>query len=131
MERITVVVRKAGGLEPDYSVKFEVPTIPRVGTYLSIHRDGSPRPFGEDLIVRQVWWRLEHPDGDRDASTSVGKVEEIIVECAKAIGPYSTETWRKELLLAEKRGVEVEEFDLSRAREIGKTARRAGFNLRS
>lgn len=31
MEKITIVVRKTGSLEPDYSLNFEVPSLPRVG----------------------------------------------------------------------------------------------------
>jgi hypothetical protein len=124
MQRITLVVRKAGSLDPDYSLKFEVPSLPRVGTYLSIHRDDLPEPFGEDVIVRQVWWQMEHPAAV-GAEGTVGGVTEIVVECAKAIGPYSSEAWRESLRQAEELGAEVEEFEVSRPQAgVGRGRRR-------
>jgi|SRR5665213_2380860 hypothetical protein len=88
MEKITIVVRKTGSLEPDHSLNFEVPSLPRVGNYLSIHRDDAPRPFGEDLIVRQVWWRMEYPAVNDDRSgASVGKLRRSLSNAPKPSGP--------------------------------------------
>jgi len=95
--QIIVVIREPGGPSPDYSLKFEVPVVPQIGAYLSIHRPDTPEPFGEDMVVRQVWWRLHHPEtaGATMAPGKVGSVVEIFVECEPAIGPYSSERWRK------------------------------------
>lgn len=116
MPQIIVVVRELGGIEPDYWLPFEVPEVPAVGTYLSIYRPDKPEPFGEDLIVRYVWWRLKHPEtgGFGDDPPKVGSLIEIVVECDMALGPYSSDHWRKMLEGARERGVEVVEFDVSR-----------------
>jgi hypothetical protein len=58
-----LVVRKPGGSEEvDYWLKFNVPQVPCVGDYISIQRPDKPPPYGEDMIVRHVWWRLSHPE---------------------------------------------------------------------
>ncbi|MCP4028568.1 MAG: hypothetical protein GY736_19975 [Sphingomonas sp.] len=44
----------------------------------------------------------------------VGNVVDIQVECDQAIGPHSLDRWRSTLEAARERGIEVEEFDLSR-----------------
>jgi hypothetical protein len=44
----------------------------------------------------------------------VGHLDDVIIECAKAIGPYSIEEWRSELMEAERRGLDVEVFDVER-----------------
>jgi hypothetical protein len=73
MVRVNVVVREAGRLKPDYSLDFELPEVPKVGSYISIQRPDKPEPYGEDLIVRQVWWRLWHPETSA-VVTGPGKV---------------------------------------------------------
>lgn len=113
--RIVIVVREVGGLKPDYSLDFEVPAIPSPGDYLSIQRPDKPKPYGEDVIVRQVWWRLEHPETASVSSgpPKIGKVEEIFVECEPAIGPWSSDQWRDSLERQRARG-EVKTFDVAR-----------------
>src|SRR5262249_15202689 len=90
--------------------------LPRVGDYISIHRSDQKEPYGEDLIVRHIWWRLETletrtmvPVGEERAGT----VREILLECDKALGPYSSDNWRDELEPARQRG-EIGVFDLER-----------------
>lgn len=113
MVGIILVVREFGRLKPDYSLSFEVPAIPRAGDYLSIQRPDEPEPYGEDMIVRQVWWRLRHPETSGfavDGEEKVGDSHEVIVECEPATGPYSSDKWLKSL------GSEagVEEFKVAR-----------------
>lgn len=112
-----IVVRETGGLAPEYMMRFDLPTLPRVGTYLSVCRPGGASHEGEDLIVRQVWWRLKHPDkqaASRSGADGIGHLDDVIIECAKAIGPYSSEAWRSELIEAERQGLDVEAFDVER-----------------
>ena len=55
MVKINLVVRELGKLKPDYSLDFELPEVPAVGSYVSIQRPDKPKPYGEDVIVRKVW----------------------------------------------------------------------------
>ena len=59
MPQVTIVVRELGSTRPDYSLLFTLPDIPCVGDYISVHREDTPTPHGEDLVVRRIWWRLE------------------------------------------------------------------------
>jgi hypothetical protein len=115
MVRATIVVREVGRLKPDYSLVFELPELPKVGDYISIHRPDKPEPYGEDAIVRQIWWRLEHPEtaGVATGAPKTGTLKEVFVECEPAIGPYSSDSWRAMLEGALKRA-EVREFDVER-----------------
>ena len=117
MVRVIVVIREVGRIAPDYSLDFDLPEIPRIGDYISIQRPDHRAPFGEDLIVRQVWWRLDHPETrgitPSDQTTKVGKMREIFVECDAAIGPYSSDNWRRSLEVHVERG-EVEELKVAR-----------------
>jgi hypothetical protein len=116
MIKMTVVVREAGKLKPDYSLDFNLPAVPHVGDYISIQRPDHPAPFGEDMIVRQVWWRLDHPEtgGFTTAGQEkLGKLGEIMVECEPALSPWSSDNWRKSLSYAESNG-KVPSFDVAR-----------------
>ena len=95
MVKFLVVVREPHRLKPDYSLEFEAPLLPREGDYLSIQRPDHERPFGEDMIVAKVWWRLAHPETDGFGSEPplVGSLDEMIVECVPATGPYSSDEW--------------------------------------
>lgn len=100
MVKITVVVREPGTFKPDFFLDFEVPEVPRIGDYISIRRLDQREPYGEDVIVRQVWWRLRHPETHGFQSSekqAVGELVEIFVECDPALSPYSSESWRKSL----------------------------------
>ncbi|QND50800.1 hypothetical protein HB779_02030 [Phyllobacterium sp. 628] len=113
--KITVVIREVGKLQPDYSLDFDLPEVPRTGEYISIQRPDKREPFGEDVIVRNVWWRLTHPETAGFASEpKIGKVQEIIVECEPALSPYSSDAWKKLLIGARDRGHTVEDMTVER-----------------
>jgi hypothetical protein len=112
---VIIVVREEGRLKPDYWLKFEVPEVPAVGSYISIRRQDKREPLGEDLVVRKVWWRLTHPETEPFAGKpKVGSLTEIFVECDVAVGPYSSTDWRTKVEAARARGIEIEEFQLDR-----------------
>ncbi|QPQ54372.1 hypothetical protein IC614_08400 [Allosphingosinicella flava] len=115
MVKFTVVVREAGKVKPDYSLDFEAPMLPRVGDYLSIQRPDHPRPFGEDMIVAKIWWRLFHPEtgGFGKDPPKVGTFDEVFVECVPAVSPYSSDQWRRSLEHANAPEFEVERFSVS------------------
>jgi hypothetical protein len=115
MVQVLVIVREVGRMKPDYSLGFDLPALPRVGDYISIQRPNKPKPYGEDLIVRQVWWRLNHPEtaGFSAGQPKVGSVEEIYVECDPAVGPWSSDQWRDSLQSWVDNGT-VKEMDVER-----------------
>jgi hypothetical protein len=117
MVHVIVVVREIGRPKPDYRLKFELPAVPTIGSYISIQRPDHPEPFGEDMIVRQIWWRLRHPQpaiGGSAGEDKTGQTTEIFVECEQAIGPYSNSQWRRRLEEARYRGAKLEQFDVER-----------------
>lgn len=100
MIEVIIVVRESVTGKPDFSLHFDLPEIPRVGDYISIRRLDQREPYGEDVIVRHVWWRLHHPETHGYQSSekpAVGKLVEIFVECDPALGPFSSESWRNSL----------------------------------
>lgn len=110
MPQVEIVVREVGRTKPEFSLSFNLPEIPKVGDYISIRRIDVREPLGEDIIVRHVWWRLNHTG----EPLSSGGVTEIFVECDKAIGPYSTNSWKSFLEAKVRGGAEVEVFDVDR-----------------
>jgi hypothetical protein len=48
--KFIVVVREIGRTSPDYSLEFEAPVLPSIGSYLSIHRPDKVHGHTEDLI---------------------------------------------------------------------------------
>ncbi|MCJ9725407.1 hypothetical protein MOV64_31805 [Agrobacterium sp. BETTINA12B] len=116
MVKVTVVVREIGRLKPDYSLDFELPSVPSVNSYISIQRSDKPKPYGEDLIVRQIWWRLDHPEtvGYSHGEAKIGSVSEIIVECEPAASPYSSTQWLQLIDGARTHGTTVEDFKVER-----------------
>ena len=120
MVNVIIVVREPGGSPTDYSLDFELPEVPTVGSYLSIRRIDSREPFGEDMIVRHVWWRLLHTEthGFSSGVAKPGSLVEIFVECDPALSPYSSEQWRASLEGARQRGVQVEDFQVARRRPV-------------
>ena len=109
MIRFNLVVREPGKLKPDYSLDFEAPTLPREGDYLSIQRPDKQPPYGEDMIVRKVWWRMSHPEtGGVTSDSKLGKLDEVFVECEPATGPYSSDHWLKYIGAAGGPELEVE-----------------------
>jgi hypothetical protein len=118
MTRVIVVIREVGRLNPDYSLEFELPEVPKVGSYISIHRPDNPEPYSEDMIVEKVWWRLHHPETravtSGDEPLKIGLLKEIFVECVQATSPYSTDRWRDKLDRQRKSGADVPEFEVAR-----------------
>lgn len=121
MTRVLVAVREPGKLKPEYYLNFDLPELPRIGDYISIHRPDKEL-HSEDLVVRHVWWRLHHPEtrGVVEGEEKVGKIREIVVECDQALGPSTSDDFRRSLKSAKERGIEVEVFDMERpsVREI-------------
>lgn len=114
MPKVIIVVRETGRLKPEYSLPFDLPEVPPIGSYISITRPDSEL-HSEDLVVRKVWWRLHTPEeGLGTEEPKVGRLTEIMVECDAAIGPYSRDRWRDGLEAARARGVDVETFELER-----------------
>jgi hypothetical protein len=111
---VTIVVREIGRLKAEYSLRFSLPEVPRIGDYISIHRPDVHTPLGEDLIVRKVWWRLSHPatGGGPHEAEPIGRMTEIFVECDTALGPHSSEAWGARVAAAKARDVQVEEFEV-------------------
>ncbi|MGE8126840.1 hypothetical protein ACQKQD_07670 [Methylobacterium sp. NPDC080182] len=117
MPQVIVVIRESGRLKPDYSLVFDLPDVPRVGDYISIQRPDKRPPYGEDAVVRKIWWRLKHPEtaGVTSGEPKVGSATEIFVECDPAISPYSSDSWRRQLETArDHHGTQVEEFEVDR-----------------
>ena len=118
MIKITILVRELGNGRPDGSMQFLLPELPRVGDYISVQRPEKRGPWGEDLIVKHIWWRLRHPQtaGFEDSdSPLVGDLHEVFVECDPAMGPWSSDAWRDSLeATAKQRGVGFERFDVKR-----------------
>jgi hypothetical protein len=61
MTKVVVFVREVGRLDPEFSLEFELPEVPKVGSYISVHRPDI-EPHSEDMIVEKIWWRLHHPE---------------------------------------------------------------------
>jgi hypothetical protein len=87
MTQVTVVIREVGRLNPDYSLEFELPEVPKVGSYISVHRPDNPEPYSEDMIVKEVGWRLEHPETraatSGDEPLKIGSLKEILSNAFK------------------------------------------------
>lgn len=113
--RAIVVVREPGRQKVDHSLEFDLLELPRVGDYISIFRPDS-KTQTEDVIVRHVWWHLSHPEtrGTASGETKVGHMQDVMLECDIALSPYARDHWRSAALAARSRGVEVEEFKVSR-----------------
>lgn len=112
-----IIVREFGTRKPDYGLYFEIPELPKVGDYVSIQRPDNAGEWGEDLIVRHIWWRLNHPEtgGAVTGNEKIGSVKEIYIECDKALGPWSSDRWRDHVTFeSEKTGVPIERFDVNR-----------------
>ena len=114
--RVQVVVRELDRKKPDFSLPFDVESVPRIGEYISIWRPDS-ETHTEDVVVRRVWWHLTSPerqDSNSAGEPRPGKVREVLVECDVAVGPYARDQWRVWAKAAASRGSPVEEFDVER-----------------
>jgi hypothetical protein len=116
MVKVTVLVREVGKLKPDFEVDFDLPEIPTVGSYISIQRPEHEAEWGEDVVVRKVWWRLKHPETAAHASDppGFGTVRQIIAECDVATSPWSSDKWLKSADAARAEGMNVEAFEVQR-----------------
>jgi hypothetical protein len=115
--QINLVMREIGGLRPDWSVRVDVPEVPRVGDLISVHRADCLTDHSDDGIVKKVWWRID--DFGRRAIVSdqtdiAGELREVVVECAPAIGPWSADHHHDALDAAAASGVAVERFEIER-----------------
>jgi hypothetical protein len=115
MIKVCIVIREPGRTKPDYSLDFSLPTLPRKGDYISVQRPDKPRPWGEDMIVREIWWRLDHPEtgGFASGQPKTGTLHEIMVECEPATSPYSSDNWKK-YVEGHRSPDEVPTFDIAR-----------------
>ena len=98
MVKVTIVIRKLGKTEVEYSLPFSLPEIPQIGHYISLFRSDNKERSRDDLIVRHVWWHIEHPTpaagGYGSDAEKEGHEREIMVECDHAYGPYLVEDHR-------------------------------------
>jgi hypothetical protein len=116
MVKVTVLVREVGTLKRDFALDFDLPEIPTVGSYISIQRPEHEADWGEDVVVRKVWWRLKHPETAAVASgpPKFGTVRQIIAECDVATSPWSSDKWLKLADAARAKGINVEAFEVER-----------------
>ncbi len=92
--KVRLVFVPPGGGEADYSLDFELPSLPQPGDYISIMRPDQQGT--EDFIVRRTGWTLDYPSNDVIAKQDTeGKVASIAVECEFALGYYSSEAHKK------------------------------------
>ena len=97
MIKVCIVIREPGRTKPDYRLDFNLPALPRKGDYISVQRPDKQSPWGEDMIVQEIWWRLDHPETKSISSEKPksGSVNEIMIECEPATSPYSSDNWKK------------------------------------
>ena len=107
----TLVFVPPGGGDAEYSLQFELPSVPQPGSYISIIR---PDQVGsEDFIVRRSLWHLEHPTTGAYGEGETGTMRELGVECEFARGPYSSDEHRRTCDAFERGGREVQSFETS------------------
>ena len=107
----TLVFVPPGGGDAEYSLQFELPSVPQPGSYISITR---PDQVGsEDFIVRHILWHLEHPTTGAYGEGETGTMRELGVECEFARGPYSSDEHRRTCDAFEQGGREVQSFETS------------------
>ena len=103
MVKVIVVVREVGREKPEYSLPFELPEAPKPGDYISIFRPDVPH----------------HPEtrgAVRSKDLTTGHLKDIMVECDVAIGPHAQERWKAAAEAAEKQGIDIVRFKVSRVR---------------
>jgi hypothetical protein len=98
--------------DTEYSLEFELPSVPQPGSYISIIR---PDQGGtEDFIVRRILWHLEHPTTGAYGEGETGTMRELYVQCEFARTPYSSDEHRRTCDDYEQGGREVQDIDTSR-----------------
>ncbi|HEY2178308.1 MAG TPA: hypothetical protein VGH15_06975 [Caulobacteraceae bacterium] len=123
MVEVIIAVREPGRMKPDWLAPFDLPEIPAVGSYITINHPGERAPWGEEMVVKRIWWQLFSPlTGEQNGEPTTtaearGSVRQIIVLCEAAVGPYSTKGWRR----AHEGKTGIHAFEVSRfAWESGK-----------
>jgi hypothetical protein len=99
MFEATFVFVPPGGGEAEYSLRMNVPALPREGDYVTIMRSregpvAGPDIGTEDFIVRRVWWAFQYPDDGalyhEAGEGPVGELNGVSIECELAKGHYSS-----------------------------------------
>jgi hypothetical protein len=110
--KVTLYFVPPEGGDAEYSLQFELPSVPQPGSYISITRPDQQGT--EDFIVRRNLWFLEHPTtGAYETTRQTGAVRELGVQCEFARGPYSSDEHRRTCDDYERGGREVQDFDAS------------------
>jgi hypothetical protein len=112
--KATLVFVPPGGGDAEYSLQFELPSVPQPGSYISITRPDQQGT--EDFIVRRNLWYLEHPTTESyetETTRQTGDMRELGVQCEFARGPYSSDEHRRTCDAFERGGREVQDFDTS------------------
>lgn len=116
--RVKLVFVPPGGGEADYSLDFDLPSVPQPGDYISVTR--SEKVGTEDFIVRRVWWMLDYPHKGEVVISQVGKelppgpmgsVKQLAVECEFALGHYSTDDHKKACEGYKRKKGHIQEFE--------------------
>jgi hypothetical protein len=109
--KATLVFVPPGGGDAEYSLQFELPSVPQPGSYISITRPDQQGT--EDFIVRRSLWHLEHPTTGAYGEGETGTMWELGVECEFARGPYSSDEHRRTCDAYERGGRAVQSFKTS------------------
>jgi hypothetical protein len=100
------------GGDVEYSLEFELPSVPQPGNYISITRPGQLG--AEEFIVRRILWHLEHPTtGAYGEEGETGTMRGLYVQCEFARGPYSSDEHRRMCDAFEQGGREVQSLETS------------------
>jgi hypothetical protein len=100
------------GGDVEYSLQFELPSVPQPGSYISIIRPDQ-QVGTEDFIVRHILWHLEHPTTGAYGEGETGTMRGLYVQCEFARGPYSSDEHRQKCDDYERGGRAVQSFETS------------------
>jgi hypothetical protein len=101
------------GGDVEYSLQFELPSVPQPGNYISIIRPDQ-QVGTEDFIVRRILWHLEHPTtGAYGEEGETGTMRGLYVQCEFARGPYSSDEHRQACDAFDQGGREVQSWESS------------------
>ena|SRR5215204_33944 len=101
------------GGDVEYSLQFELPSVPQPGNYISIIRPDQ-QVGSEDFIVRHILWHLEHPTTEASGEeVETGTMRGLYVQCEFARGPYSSDEHHRMCDGFERGGREVQSFETS------------------
>jgi hypothetical protein len=109
--KVVLIFVPPGGGEADYQLRFELPSVPQAGDYISIMRDGAGGT--ETFIVRRTIWDLTYPKTESFAAKDGehGTTKNIWVECEFARGFHMTENHKRACNSYEARGYKIPEHD--------------------